>query len=57
MHRRTYYRLFNTAAGAQECWIALSRDYLRRHDPGVSPEEKVVGDSASMRQGLGLRLQ
>jgi hypothetical protein len=35
MHRRTYGRLFNKAAAAQEGWGALERDYMRRHYPGV----------------------
>jgi hypothetical protein len=42
MHRRTYYRLFDRAARAQECWIALSRDYLRRHHPGVLHDENMA---------------
>jgi hypothetical protein len=35
MHWRTYGRLFNKAAAAQERWIALERDYLHRHYPCV----------------------
>jgi hypothetical protein len=30
MHRLTYYRLFHKAATAQERWVGLSRDHLRR---------------------------
>jgi hypothetical protein len=42
MHQTTYYRLFNKAAVAQEHSIALSRDYLRRHHPGVSRNDDVA---------------
>jgi hypothetical protein len=35
MHRRTYGRLFNKAAAAQDRWMAMERDYMRRHYPGV----------------------
>lgn len=35
MHRRTYYRLFNKAALAQERSVALEVEYLRRRYPGV----------------------
>jgi len=38
MHRRTYGRLFNKAAAAQDRWMAMERDYMRRHYPGVLPE-------------------
>jgi hypothetical protein len=43
MHRRTYGRLFNKAAAAQERWIGLERDYMRRRYPGVLHDENVVG--------------
>jgi hypothetical protein len=43
MHWRTYGRLFNKAAAAQELWMAVEHDYMRRHYPGVLPEENVVG--------------
>jgi hypothetical protein len=45
MHRRTYGRLFNKAAAAQERWIALERDYMRRHYPRVLHDESAPGDS------------
>ena len=35
MHWRTYGRLFNRAAAAQERWIALERDYLHRRYHGL----------------------
>jgi hypothetical protein len=40
MHRRTYGRLFSKAEAVQECWIGLSRDYLRRHNPRVFARRK-----------------
>ena len=43
MHRRTHGRLFNKAAAAQERWIGLERDYMRRRYPGVLHDENVVG--------------
>ena len=43
MHRRTYGRLFNKAAAAQDRWITLEHDYMRRHYPGILPEENIVG--------------
>ena len=43
MHWRTYGRLFNKAAAAQERWSALERDYMRRHYPGVLRDESVGG--------------
>jgi hypothetical protein len=36
---QTYGRLFNKAEAAQERWIALERDYLRRHYPGTCRNE------------------
>jgi hypothetical protein len=42
MHRRTYYRLLARTMAAQQRWIALSRDYLRRHHPGVSRNDNVA---------------
>jgi hypothetical protein len=43
MHRRTFHKLFNEAAEAQERWIALERDYLHRRYPGALRDENVVG--------------
>jgi len=37
MHWRTYGRLSHKAAAAQERWIALQRDFVRRHYPGLLP--------------------
>ena len=31
------------AAAAQELWMAMEHDYMRRHYPGVLPEENIVG--------------
>ena len=42
MYQRTYWRLFNTTATAQERWIALQRDFLQRHYRGVLREENGV---------------
>jgi hypothetical protein len=36
MHRRTFYKLFNKAADAQEHSMALALEYLRRRYPGQS---------------------
>ena len=56
MHRPTYYRLFSRAAVGQERSIALEREYLNRHYPGVLNSENVVG-SGNLRgdeqDGLG----
>jgi hypothetical protein len=35
MHRSTYDRLLARAMTAQERWVGLSRDYLRRHYSGL----------------------
>jgi len=43
MHWRTYGRLFNKAEAEQQRWMAMERDYMRRHYPGVLPEENIVG--------------
>jgi hypothetical protein len=43
MHRRTYDRLLGRLLTAQEGWVGLQRDYLRRHYPGVLRDEKIVG--------------
>jgi hypothetical protein len=42
MHRTTYYRRFNKAVAAQERWIALERDYMRRKYPAASANENVA---------------
>jgi hypothetical protein len=43
MHWRTYGRLFNKAEAEQQRWMAMEHDYMRRHYPGVLPEENIVG--------------
>jgi len=43
MHRRTYGRLFNKAEAAQQRWMAMEFDYMRRHYPGVLRDENLVG--------------
>jgi hypothetical protein len=42
MHQTTYYQLFGKGVAVQERWIALSRDYLRWHHPGVLRNENVA---------------
>ena len=43
MHWRTYGRLFNKAEAERQRRMAMEHDYMRRHYPGVLPEENIVG--------------
>jgi hypothetical protein len=41
MHQTADNRLLARAMTAQDRWVGLSRDYLRRHHPGLSKENLV----------------
>jgi hypothetical protein len=53
MHRRTFYKLFNKAAEAQERSQALELKYLRRHYPEQSRGLTVVSPHARPRLPAG----
>jgi hypothetical protein len=53
MRWRTYGRLFNQAEAAQERWITLSREFLRRQNLGSQPVER---RSSSQLRILRLRM-
>jgi hypothetical protein len=53
MHRRTFYKLFNKAADAQEHPMALELKYLRRRYPEQSRGLTVVSPHARPRPAAG----